>query len=336
MSYRTLTAGALGAAAIVFGVSPALSHVFVGSRFFPATLTIDDPGVNDELALPTFAYLANPDIILDDGTHQGSRQYNYSFEYSKRITPDFGISIEDSYTRLTPLGSGWQNLETSLKYQLFINAEHEFILSLGVGFEWGHTGNATVGAEPFTSWEPQIFFGKGAGDLPTELDIFRPFAVTGQMGVALSTHPINVSVSFDPETRLNTVDIERSPTALNWGFSLQYSLPYMNSNVLAIDNEFLKHLIPLVEVSFSTPIANIGPTGSGNSHVTIGTINPGVIYSARYFQIGIEALIPVNADSGKHVGAIAQLHFYLDDIFPDSLGKPLFAPEGFVSARSPF
>ena len=29
------------------------AHEVVGNRFFPATLTIDDPGVNDELAIPT-------------------------------------------------------------------------------------------------------------------------------------------------------------------------------------------------------------------------------------------------------------------------------------------
>src|SRR5262249_54105922 len=34
-------------------LSPALAHEIVGNRFFPATLGIDDPGVNDELSLPT-------------------------------------------------------------------------------------------------------------------------------------------------------------------------------------------------------------------------------------------------------------------------------------------
>ncbi len=55
-------AGAL-AAAWLAGAAPALAHTIVGDRVFPATLTIDDPGVNDELALPSFAYMtaANPD-----------------------------------------------------------------------------------------------------------------------------------------------------------------------------------------------------------------------------------------------------------------------------------
>jgi hypothetical protein len=331
MSHKAFAAcaSAFGAAAILISANPASSHTMVGSRFFPTTLLIDDPGVNDELSLPTFAYLTNPD---------GSQQYDYSFEYSKRITPDFAISVGKTFTQLrNPSANGWQNFETGLKYRLFSNDEHEFIVSAGVEFEWGHTGNASVGAEPYTEWGPQIFFGKGAGDLPTELDLLRPFAVTGTMGMAFSTHPIDVTVSFDPDTRLNTADIERSPTFFNWGFSLQYSLPYMNSNVLAIDNEFLKHLIPLVEVAFSTPVANIGPSVIGApTHITKGLINPGIIYVGKTFQVGVEAQIPVNSASGKHVGVVAQLHFFLDDIFPDSIGRPVFAPEGFVSARSPF
>jgi hypothetical protein len=51
-------AGAFAAAATLAGISPALSHTIVGNRVFPATLTIDDPGENDELVLPMFVYTA--------------------------------------------------------------------------------------------------------------------------------------------------------------------------------------------------------------------------------------------------------------------------------------
>jgi hypothetical protein len=40
-------------------------------------------------------------------------------------------------------------------------------------------------------------------------------------------------------------------------------------------------------------------------------------------QFGIEAIIPVTKATGKTVGIIAQLHFYLDDIFPQTIGRPL-------------
>ena len=38
----------------------------------------------------------------------------------------------------------------------------------------------------------------------------------------------------------------------------------------------------------------------------------------------LEALIPLNRAAGSNVGAIAQLHLYFDDLFPNSIGKPLF------------
>ena len=77
-------AGAFAAVASLAGIGPALSHTIVGNRVFPATLDIDDPGVNDELSIPTFAYLANPD---------NSNEYDFNFEYAKTITADLGFSI---------------------------------------------------------------------------------------------------------------------------------------------------------------------------------------------------------------------------------------------------
>ena len=46
---------------------------------------------------------------------------------------------------------------------------------------------------------------------------------------------------------------------------------------------------------------------------------------ADTYQLAVEAQIPVNRASGKHWGVIAQLHFFFDDIFPNSIGKPIFA-----------
>jgi hypothetical protein len=42
------------------------------------------------------------------------------------------------------------------------------------------------------------------------------------------------------------------------------------------------------------------------------------------YQAGISAQIPINLASGKHVRALAVVDFLLDDLFPDSIGKPLF------------
>jgi hypothetical protein len=53
-------------------------------------------------------------------------------------------------------------------------------------------------------------------------------------------------------------------------------------------------------------------------------VSPGVLYEGEWFQIGIEALIPANRATGRNVGVITQFHVFFDDLFPNSLGKPLF------------
>ncbi len=55
MSKYLLRAGLPGLAIALVPLSESAAHEIVGNRFFPATLGIDDPGVNDELSLPTVA-----------------------------------------------------------------------------------------------------------------------------------------------------------------------------------------------------------------------------------------------------------------------------------------
>jgi len=127
------------------------------------------------------------------------------------------------------------------------------------------------------------------------------------------------TISYD-DTGAISFDRQLNPTIFNWGFTLQYSLPYANANVGEIAGpDFIKRLIPIVEFGLQSPISN-APAGS---RMTTGYIQPGVIYAADSWQIAIEALIPVNKASGKRVEVIAELHFFFDDIFPKSLGKPL-------------
>jgi hypothetical protein len=109
-------------------------------------------------------------------------------------------------------------------------------------------------------------------------------------------------------------------TTINYGFTIQYSLPYFKSHVSEISNDFVKHLIPITEAVFSTPIANATP----GTWATTG-IQPGVIF-ADTWQIALEAVIPVNGASGHGIGVVSELHFFLDDIFPDRPGKPLVTP----------
>ena len=47
-----------------------------------------------------------------------------------------------------------------------------------------------------------------------------------------------------------------------------------------------------------------------------------MIWSSKYFQLGVETAIPINLHTGNNVGMLAQLHFYLDDVLPKLFGKP--------------
>jgi hypothetical protein len=297
----------------LLGNQNAQAHGFAGDRFFPATIVVDDPFVADELSLPTASALKNGGNV---------QEIDISTEFSKRITEHFGVSVGETWTHLLHNTAGFQNLETTFKYQLITDAKSEFIFSAGLSLEWANTGAKGVGADNFNTYTPQIYFGKGFGDLPEDLNLIRPFAITGQAGYAVSGLGKTVNLTIDPVTGGLDRETDLHARNLNWGLTVQYSLPYLNSHVQAIEGpgkEILQRLIPLVEGTFTTPASNL----SGHQ-VTTGTINPGVIWAGQSTQFGVEAMIPVNRESGHGVGVIAQAHFYLDDIFPTTIGKPLF------------
>ena len=331
MSIRLARAGLSGLAIALVPISESVAHEIVGNRFFPATLGIDDPGVNDELAFPTVS-------SFKTGDDPSFRQRDFSAEYAKRITEDFAVSISPAYSFLSapggPVGtgaSGFQNWETTFKYRVYKNPEHEFVMSVGLSVEWGGTGVASVGADPFNTYTPTLYFGKGLGDLPDTFSWIRPVAITGQLGYAIPGRNSTTTFGIDPDSGDPTIDSEFHPRVLNWGGTLQYSMPYLKSAVVDLGlPDFINHLIPLVEANLQTPVANTLTSGT----MTTGTINPGVIWVGNTFQVGIEALIPINRQSGTNVGVIAQLHFYLDDIDPRGIGKPIFG--NAVQPASPF
>jgi hypothetical protein len=307
MSFSILRMLAFASFVVATFTTDALAHCFVGARFLPATLVIDDPCVADEMSMPTVAWSKTADI--PPGT-----EWDISGEISKRITENFGISVGQTWTQIRQadgtLASGFQNLETAFQYQILKDPSHELAILTGLVVEWGNTGSTGSGlADRFSNITPTFYFGKGFGDLPDSFSWLRPFAVTGQVGYQIPTN------SFD---FLQNAFI---PQQLVYGASLQYSMPYLKSEVIDLQlPDFFNHLIPLVEVSLTTPVAN----NLGNPWTTTGTVNPGVIWVGSYFQVGVEAMIPINRQSGSGVGVIGQLHLYLDDMFPTSIGQPLF------------
>jgi len=285
----------------------------VGKRFFPATLTTEDPFVADELSLPTVSGRKMP----ASGDEPAATETAFSADITKRVTENFGIGFGASHVKVKPSGEaaerGFDNLELGVKYQFYRNDERESIASVGVDWDIGGSGSKRVGAESFSTITPGLFFGKGFGDLPPDARFLRPFAVTGQLGIGLPTRSSVTTVGSDGEA-----SVERNPHVLQWGFAVEYSFPYLQSFVQDVGLAApFNRMIPVVEFAMSTALDR-GASG------TTGTINPGIIWAGTYFQLAAEAQIPVNKASGRHTGWIVQLHFYLDDLFPNSLGRPIF------------
>jgi hypothetical protein len=288
---RPLRAAPLAAfaASLVF-CTPSLvqAHAIAGNRVFPSTMAVDDPGVGDEA---NFEY-GHQRVPGDDGDQSIN---TFDFEYDKLITPRLAVSVDGTYAmQNNPTARGFDNFGVGLKYLLYVNDAHEFMSSIGVNAELGGTGSRAI-ADNFSTISPTVYVGKGMGDLPDSLAYLRPVAITAEAGPALSTGA-------------------GQPSAFNYGFTVQYSLPYLQQHVhdAGLPQPFA-NLIPLVEIPLSR-----------SQGQTTGTVNPGFIWVNRYGQFGVEAQIPLNRASGSHVGILVQAHIFFDDAAPTTLGKPLF------------
>ena len=270
----------------LFIPASANAHGVIGERFFPATISSDDPFAADELALPTITAF--------------NHETDYDFDYSKSIFPGFAVGIGMGYVDAAPPGdpaaTGFTNLHIAPVLELLRSPAHEFIVSAGMDWDIGGSGSKSV-ADRFSNYTPTIKFGKGFGDLPDDMAYLKPFAITGTVGYAI------------PGTSAVSKSIE-------WAGALEYSLLYLQNNVRDQGfGNFIAHLTPVVEFSFSSPL---------NAGGTTGTFNPGLIWSGQHEQLAVEAIIPANHASGDAIGVIAQLHFYIDDLFPNTLGTPIF------------
>lgn len=289
---------ATSAMASVAASSTASAHAVVGDRVFPATMAVDDPGVGDEFNL-LYSHIKTSDSNGND-----MNVNTVSYEWDKLITKNLAFSVASNYaSQNSPDGNakGWDDVTLGVKYLAYANPQHEFMASVGLLATLGGTGSKSIG-NPFSTFTPTAYFGKGFGDLPASLGYLRPFAITGTIG-----------------PNLTTASSDQGPNSLGWGLTLQYSIPYLQQQVkdLGLPQPFA-NLIPVVEFPMSTC------TAGACAGQTTGTINPGVLWINRYGQFGIEAQIPVNRASGTHTGILVQAHLYFDDMFPNSLGKPLF------------
>jgi hypothetical protein len=281
-------------------VDPADAYTASGDRTFSATLILPQIAPGDEFYLN---YNMLP--LTGGGPGTPDRSTGFTATLGKTITDRLGVYIEETYTGIGRSGAGtqwgWQNLDTAIKYLAVNDIDHEFIMSLGLDRETGGTGAIRVGASPSGATTPQLFLGKGLGDL--DIGYLRPFAVTTVSAVQLA-------------------DTAPRPDVVNNGFSVQYSIPYLESKVQNLDlPDVVRGLTPMTEVLFTAP--------AGRSYGARATalIAPGVSYAGEGWEFAVEAQLPANRATGNGIGVTAQFHIALDFFFSDSIGKPLFSSQ---------
>jgi hypothetical protein len=247
-------------------------------RDFPKTLIFDEPGIDDEISLPTLSVLPRNDFP--------GREIDVAFELDKRLSDWLSLQINTGYTRLpTAAGtaSGWQNTSATLKFIVFQDEAFEQLASISLTRVFGGSGAARIGASPTGASTAAFNFGQGFARL-TSAAWLKPLAITGSLGALVPDAPRGVG------------------TRAILSASVQYSFNVLGAQQPMRIPAALRPVLPIVECIL------IPATGSARGTATLA---PGLIYAGQGYQLAAEALVPLTRDAGTHVGVIAQLNISL-------------------------
>jgi hypothetical protein len=299
--------------ALPWASRPAQAHGIAGNRLFPGTLSFEDPAVMDELVLNGTSS-KHPPVFGDDVVDN-----TFSWEFSRLLTPTLSLSVSNGYIHRnwgSVSRSGFDETSLMLKTLLWQNDLHEVMISAGLAGGIGASGAQGVGANQFSTVGPSLFFGKGFGDAPSGLAWLRPFAVSGVLSAEVPTAKTSMTLDNSVAGQLVPEPFSTS-TVLHWGLSIQYSTFYLTPRFTPgrlPNQEPLYQFIPLVEFAVDSPVGK----------PSVATVNPGLVYVADKYQIGAEAILPLNSAAGRSTGVRAQLLLFTDDLIPSLFGKPVF------------
>jgi hypothetical protein len=290
------------------------AHGIAGNRFFPGTLTFDDPAVADEAVVPNFSHLKHP----DGGGDVTDNRINWSF--ARLLTPTVGVVIDNSWiTRNWGVTkrSGFDVTNIGIKWEVYRNNPRETLVAASLLWGIGNSGAQGVDAKAPDRIKPGLSFGKGFGDAPDSLSWLRPFALTGTVVLEHPAGGISSNLGFDPVTGQLGPMLTRNVDILHWGFAVEFSTLYLTSRFTGgpPKEEPLNQLVPLVEFAVD----------SVPGRKSVVTMNPGFSYVAVTWQIAVEAIVPLNSASGHGLGGRTQLLLFLDDLAPSLFGKPLLS-----------
>jgi hypothetical protein len=84
----------LAAVFLLASTSSALAHGIAGNRYFPGTLTFDDPAVADELFIPLYGHLEHPTREGGEATDDA-----FSLTFLRLLTPKLAIGGDSTWLR---------------------------------------------------------------------------------------------------------------------------------------------------------------------------------------------------------------------------------------------
>src|SRR6266436_830481 len=267
------------------------STAYVGDRFFPSTLATTVPTAADFYNPPYFVKL--PDTAT---THET----DITSTYSRLVTKDLAWTFAETFRILDVANkgrlSGFDNLVIGTQYQLYTDAVHQFVFTVGGTAALGGTGSSPVAAS-FSTVTPTVFIGKGFGDLPDSMAWLQPLTISATAAVAVPTDSYSLTTTALP-SGMTTLSETINPKVLQLGFALEYSLvANMYTGANRTGTRYPEGWVPLVEFTTATPLN--GPLAGR----TTGTVNPGFIWVSRFLQVAVEAIVPMDAHSGRDLGA---------------------------------
>jgi hypothetical protein len=229
------------------------AHGIAGNRFFPGTLTFDDPAVADEAIVPNFSSSKHP----GEGGDVTDKRFDWAF--FRLLTPNLGFTVDSAWVHRNwgiAQRSGFDVTSVGIKGLVYRYDLHETLISAGLSWGIGHSGAQGIGANAPDLLRPGIFFGKGFGDLPDSLAWLRPFGITGAVTLEHPMTGASINPGIDQTTGQLFPMLTRNVDTLHWGFALEFSTLYLTSRFTPgklPKQEPLNQLVPLVEFAFDSP-----------------------------------------------------------------------------------
>jgi len=307
--------GLLALAVATHGVAGlAFAHGLAGNRFFPGTLAFDDPAVGDELDFPLVDVLP--------GTSGGIRDIDYGFQFTRLLTPTVALGVSSGviqqFQNAHPQRTGFEQTSVEIKARIWEDDIHETLASASLVYSIGASGTNAVGSGGPDTLAPGVFFGQGFGALPDSLAFFRPFGISGAFAPQFPLEGSSAAAALNaPAGSLPTTT--KNPIIINWGLSIQYSTYYLTDRFTGgpPSAEPLHQFVPLVEFAVASPLQDTAATR------TVATADPGVAYVGSTWQVGAEAILPLDRGAGHGIGGRLQLLLFLDDLIPPVFGEPI-------------